>query len=361
MQTIETPTTTPVAPVAPTADERWQEAQGEYPAGGIGFDWLIAALSGWLIGGIHLDGWAHNHIPELETFFTPWHAAFYSGFFLLLLTLLVAFARNSARGYPWRRALPMGYGLSLAGGFLFLGGGVGDMLWHMAFGIEANIEALLSPTHLLLVTGGILMIGGPVRALWQRTNRRALPLTAMLPALLALALIVAVLAFFTQFAHPQVAIAAARGAADGNAADRGVAAILVQATLLATTALFLVRRWSLPFGSLTLIFGLPSILISFMHDRYAFIPAAILAGLFADALVRWLRPAPNRAGALHAFAFAVPVVYYALYFATLALTVGIAWRIHLWAGAIVMAGVVGLLLSYLITPPATPDQSANRG
>lgn len=354
MRTLETPTI-PTTPAAPGAHVRERAAPDRYPVGGLGFDWLIAALSAWLIGGIHLDGWAHNHIPELETFFTPWHAAFYSGFLVLLLTVLATAARHLRRGYPWRRALPVGYGLSLLGGGLFLVGGVGDMLWHMAFGIEANIEALLSPTHLLLATGGILMVSGPVRALWQRSARRALPLTAMLPALLSLALVVALLGFFTQFAHPQVEIPAARGAADGNGAGSGVAAILVQAMLLATTALFVVRRWSLPFGSLTLLFGLPSLLISFMHDRYALVPAAILAGLIADALVRWLRPTPERTGALHLFAFAAPAVYYALYFATLALTSGIAWRIHLWAGAIVVAGVVGLLLSFLIAPPAPTD------
>ena len=36
------------------------------------FDWLMALLGVWLIGGLYLDGWAHNHNPDLETFFTPW-------------------------------------------------------------------------------------------------------------------------------------------------------------------------------------------------------------------------------------------------------------------------------------------------
>ena len=33
----------------------------------------------WLIVGIFVDGWAHNN-DKPETFFTPWHALFYSGF-----------------------------------------------------------------------------------------------------------------------------------------------------------------------------------------------------------------------------------------------------------------------------------------
>ena len=48
-------------------------------AGSLKYDWLMAVLIFWLIGGVHVDGWAHSHIPGLETFFTPWHAIFYTG------------------------------------------------------------------------------------------------------------------------------------------------------------------------------------------------------------------------------------------------------------------------------------------
>ncbi len=39
-------------------------------------DLITLLLSSWLIGGVFLDGWAHNTRPQLETFFTPWHAVF---------------------------------------------------------------------------------------------------------------------------------------------------------------------------------------------------------------------------------------------------------------------------------------------
>src|SRR5437588_240720 len=54
-----------------------------YPAGGRGFDRAATALGGWLIGGVYLDGWAHRHRANLETFFTPWHAVLYAGFLAL--------------------------------------------------------------------------------------------------------------------------------------------------------------------------------------------------------------------------------------------------------------------------------------
>jgi hypothetical protein len=93
--------------------------------------------------------------------------------------------------------------------------------------------------------------------------------------------------------------------------------------------------------------------MSFMQDHYRFIPAAALAGLGADLLIRWLTPSRERSRGIRLFAFAVPVLYYVFYFVVLMLTQGINWSIHLWTGSIVLAGMVGLLLSYLIIPPLT--------
>lgn len=30
---------------------------------GVGFDWAFLVPCAWLVGGVYLDGWAHNHIP----------------------------------------------------------------------------------------------------------------------------------------------------------------------------------------------------------------------------------------------------------------------------------------------------------
>jgi hypothetical protein len=38
---------------------------------------------------------------------------------------------------------------------------VGDLSWHLAFGIERDIAALLSPTHLGLFTGAFLTSAWP--------------------------------------------------------------------------------------------------------------------------------------------------------------------------------------------------------
>ena len=131
--------------------------------GGTRFDWVIALLASWMIGGLYLDAWAH-HVFTLETFFSPWHAILYSGFLLLATVLVSTAIWNVTHGAGWRAAMPRGYALSLVGVGLFMVGGVADLVWHSVFGIEDSIEWLLSPPHLFLAFGGGLIVTGPLRA-----------------------------------------------------------------------------------------------------------------------------------------------------------------------------------------------------
>lgn len=96
------------------------------------------------------------------------------------------------------------------------------------------------------------------------------------------------------------------------------------------------RRWRLPWGAITLLLGLSSLL-----------PAVLLTGLLGDALYAWLGPAPGGPLSLQGFAFLLPVLFYLLYFLTLQLDGGLWWRARLWAGATLMAGMAGWLLSLL--------------
>jgi hypothetical protein len=332
------------------------------PVSSPGYDWTVVALSFWFLGGLVLDGWAHNHIAELESFFTPWHAVFYSGFLAIAGFLMATLVRNHAKGYPWRSAMPPGYELAVLGVLIFVAGGVGDMIWHELFGIEANVEALLSPTHLTLALGATLFVSGPWRAGWRRPadqDEHKPGWVVLLPQLLSVTFLLSLWTFMTQFAHPLVEPWAAAGFRPRSQnfpyirQSLGIVSILLQTGLLMGLVLLTAMRWLLPFGSLLLMFTLNALLMSFMQDHYRFIPAAALAGLGADLLIRWLKPSMERSGALRLFAFTVPVLYYVFYFAVLMLTQGVDWSIHLWTGSIVLAGVVGLLLSYLIIPPLT--------
>jgi dipeptidyl aminopeptidase/acylaminoacyl peptidase len=133
----------------------------------------------------------------------------------------------------------------------------------------------------------------------------------------------------------------------------GAAAIIVQAALLMGILLLGLRGGTLPVGSVTLILAVNALLVSVLQDQYRLIPAAIVAGVAGDLVLWRLHPSLTRPRALRLFAFLLPAVFYACYFATLQLSGGIGWSIHLWLGTTVVAGIVGLLLSFLVVPPAS--------
>ena len=292
----------------------------------------------------------------------------YSGFFLTLAVLVVAWTRGRVEGRPASTALPAGYGLSLIGALLFVAGGVGDMLWHLVFEIEVDVEALLNPTHLLLAFGGSLMISGPLRAASNRHEHSVPGWAGLAPGLLSLGFTPSLFSGFTDYANPFgapwagtapiVDWARAAGVSDlrpvvptATAQGLGLASILLQAGLLTGGALLLVRRWELPFGALTLLFTLATGLLAAAHEQFLLIGVAAVGGALADVLLAQLRPSLERRRELRVFTFVAPASLFAVYFLALGVTEGLSWSIHLWTGAVLQAGAVGLLLSYMLVPP----------
>jgi hypothetical protein len=137
----------------------------------------------------------------------------------------------------------------------------------------------------------------------------------------------------------------------------GIDDILLQTALLMGLVLLTVRRWGwrLPRGSLTLVVTFNASLMGFLRDQQSLIPVAVIAGLAADGLLHQLKPAVARVRALRLYAGGVPLIWYGVYFLVLRLTQGIWWSVHVWAGAIVLAGLVGWLVSYLVVPPQGPQ------
>src|SRR4249920_2010786 len=54
----------------------------EFPQSSVRFDWMVILLEAWWVGGLFVDGWAHAHGKVDQSFFTPWHAILYAGFFV---------------------------------------------------------------------------------------------------------------------------------------------------------------------------------------------------------------------------------------------------------------------------------------
>lgn len=312
---------------------------------GATYDWLALGAGAWLLGGLYWDGWAHGYgLPD--SFFTVWHAAFYSGFLASALVVLGPVVVRAGAG--WRAAIPVGYGPSVVGIFVFAFGGAFDMLWHSVFGIEANLDALFSPSHLVLGLGMALIFSGPLRAAWARRE-------SSVPAVVALAMLLSLFTFFTLFAGPYSNVLGAnpRPSSAENVVARSLLGMYLFSALVVGLALVALRRRTLPVGAMTAVLGLNGVAMILMRGhaplqvQLVFSAVAIGAGIVGDLLLWRLRPSLERVNALRAFAFALPVAYFTLYFIAVLTLTGTWWTVHLLTGSVVLAGVVGLLVSFV--------------
>ncbi|HEX9068250.1 MAG TPA: hypothetical protein VF807_05740 [Ktedonobacterales bacterium] len=327
------------------------------------YDWIATILATWFTGGLFLDGWAHTHGRVDTTFFTPWHAVLYSAWAANGLFLAGTFVLAVRRGMPWRIAMPCGYHASLIGAVVFGVGGVLDLTWHLIFGVEKATEALLSPTHLTLATGLILVVSSPYRSALQRVTSRP-SLLVFLPVLLSLTYSMSAAMFFLQYANPIVSSYADQ-AFNGSDVNQlhlkvGLASIILHSALVSGAMLVAISHWRIPFGSFAIMLAINGVLIDSQAEKPLFLSVGLLAGLaglLVDLLYLWLRPSETGVWSLRLFAFLAPAMFFLLYFVALgALKGGIVWSVPLWTGSIFEAGVVGLLLSFLLlrTAPGEP-------
>ena len=327
------------------------------------FDYLYLAASAWLLGGLYWDGWAHGY-GLADSFWTIWHAAFYSGYVSVATVLFAAISRARRASPTWREAIPVGYGWAVAGAVLFAFGGVFDATWHTLFGIETSTDALLSPSHLMLGTGIALMVTGPLRAAWLQ--HRDGDLRAQLPAVLSLTALFSLFTFFSLFAGPYAAVIGQGPRPSGSSLEKTLLGMYLFSGLAVGFALVALRAGTLPPGALTVMLGLNGIAMILMRGhtpadvQVLFIGVANAAGIVGDLLVWRLRPSIERVRELRAFAFLFPVAYFAIYLAAVIVFLGSGWTIHALTGTVLLSGVIGLLLSVVFvgaTPRPSPVRS----
>jgi hypothetical protein len=315
-------------------------------------DLVTALLSAWLISGVFLDTWAHATRPTLETFFTPWHAVLYSGFVAVAGWIIwtVAQARRRGGGLD---GPPPGYRLAGWGVVVFGIAGLGDMLWHVVFGIERELAALLSPTHLGLFVGMLLIVTAPARSAWARPDLSA-AWAALLPAALALALAGTLTAFLLQPFHPMAHNFVSRSLAElilqRSGGSRFVMARHIQVGLagfvfgtlcLFVPVLLLARRWRAPAGMLAGMLTLQCVLLQGSGGFRDPLLAALggLGSLGVEALARALRPESRIRSRLLAFAALAPPLFWSVYMAGIAVRDGgLGWPIEIWSGTLVWSG-----------------------
>ncbi|MEV0831412.1 hypothetical protein [Nonomuraea rubra] len=336
---------------------------------------LVTALLGiWFGIGLMVDAWAHANLAELETFFTPWHAVFYSGFAVVSGWIIWQVWRNVRAGRQGLAAVPAGYLAGLVAIPAFAAFGLADLMWHTVLGIETAIDIFFSPSHLGLIVTMLLIITTPLRSAWSAPHVGAAPrLGRLLPALLGLAFATTLVSLFLSYGgalqlRPQ-AIVQALSLGQGPAiappgggprpvalgADRVAVSMVVTNVVMLSPVLFLVRRWSLPFGAVTVMYAVIALMPG-AQTGFRDVPVLssfVVAGVVSDLLIRWLRPSGERRGAYWAFAGLSAFATWSLYLGVAsAVGGGLPAVPELWTGAPIVAGLIGLALGALFLPNA---------
>jgi len=255
-------------------------------------DLLIGIVGLWLAAGFLWDSWAHLHVG-IETFFTPYHDVFYCAMLAGSIIVGIAARRNYTLGYRGRHVLHLPYQRALLGIPIFFLGGIGDFFWHEFVGVENRIEAVTSPTHLIIGFGVVTVLSGPIRSALAAPARLR-SLRDQLPLIFALAAC-------SEFVHLGMSYAFDPSAARAYAPPNGFS---YSADYFTATAIVLYKT-----GTGVMIVILESIALMgfavWMASRFALAPGAmtlfiLLAdGMIATALGIWDAAAcdPSRDGA----------------------------------------------------------------
>jgi len=293
----------------------------------------------WMIIGLYVDGWSHQ-ANKPETFFTPWHALLYSGFGAAIAYSAYMGLRDAKVGIPPAVGDDRITSLGVA---LFATGAVGDFLWHTLVGIEVDIEGLISPTHLMLMIGGLLMVTLPVRSALRSDEPAGLPVFASVTLALGVA------AFFLMYLMPwdNHHVFESTYLPDSDISNLrvavGMASVIITTALLIGAMAWTARRWKLPMGTATIAFTLVAVGVASQsgYEVVLSILAGTIAGFAFDVLLRDGRSLPV-VGAVSG------ALLWASFFALHHAEHGIGWSPSLWVGAIVFAGLTGLAMGVAV-------------
>jgi hypothetical protein len=284
----------------------------------------------------------------------------YSGFTAAAVwTFWLAFRRRDRFPRWWRDGWPVGYRLGAIGVLIFFVAGLADMTWHVIFGVETDLDALMSPSHLLLAVGATLLLTSPVRS-WWATDEGGVRAATGLAALALGTVSVGIFLLYTSafdFNGAQLPSDGLPRSAGYTMAAHGVTTYIVTSAMVVVPMLMVLRRRAV-FGAATALVT-PIALFpaavnefdrTFLVGGLAGITAAIVADLITTSLDRTRGlDAPLR---LPIAAATVAALVPTAHLLALQLDSGITWVIEVWSGTVVISAALAALLGGLAARPA---------
>jgi hypothetical protein len=294
-------------------------------------------------------------------FLSGWHLVLYGGVTTVALWLGVGALRHGP-AFVWTA------GTTTIGFLLLAFGGVFDSIWHAQFGTEANVEALVSPPHLVVFAGLAFLLTSPVVVLWGREARR-LGWVASVVALSSVVTTVLVVSLFTGFLSPLASgMELSAGYQEPLVGEsiidydqvRGLGiAVWTTAVLVAAFTTILVRFRPMPGLVAISVFlcGAPALALTDPQVIRPLVIGYALAGLVTEVLVALLgKPTLGRMAAAVTGA-AMGSMLWAATFALLEREQRLGWSTAMWSGTVVLTGLVGAVTASFVALPAPTGAS----
>lgn len=328
------------------------------PSSSLIIDWIVTVLICWMYMGLFIDIWGHNHlkVSQLENFFTPSHYIFYSGFGFIAIFYSVLGFLNYRKGYNLFSLLPPGYSFGHLGWFAL--GGIFDFIWHSTFGVEKNLDALISPAHVFLGIGTTFLLTGPIRSRWSQFKIKSTYLNTI-PLMICLAIIWTCYSVMTEYAHPifRPVLAGVNYSRNNNLIFQlqglGVASLFIQTILMTSIMYIHIFRQKFLIGGFTFLIVFNTTLMTLMASNtytpdWHFIFGGLVAGISIDILYYLIKPSLSRPKAFQIFSFFLAFIYNLMYFVSLYFSKGFWTSIHLTTGVIFESGIIIWFYSLII-------------
>ncbi len=140
----------------------------------------------------------------------------------------------------------------------------------------------------------------------------------------------------------------------GLAQSYGMDSAIISTIVLMGIVLFLVRRWRVPLGGITVLTGVFALAMVTQSDLYFLLPAAIGAALLADLYLAVLGDRARTGLPFYVLGAGMPLLLFALYEVSVAAHLGaLGWPPNLLLGAPIVAGFAGLLVAFCYRTPLT--------
>lgn len=317
----------------------------------VGWGWLVALMAGNTVAAVGLFGDIARHVGQAvlltnADFLSGWHLVLYGGVAAVAVVLGVLALREGPRA-PLRLVPSSVHGLVT----LCLGG-VADAIWHEVYGVEAAFQALVSPPHLLILLGLVLLMVAPVAAVVDGPNR---PLDGVRSVVLALSIssLLVVVSLFTGYLTPLIGGSEFQAGAyidpllgtsvSDYDVSRGLGVSLWFSALASATVVVVRSRTAPVAGTWTIAFGFLGLgpLVATGEEAAPLTIALLVYGLASDLVSTRSRPHPLLTG------LATAAMWGAL-FAAVGRRGDLFWVRELWTGVVATGFLVGAAIGQVV-------------